>query len=117
MTDTTATSTNRDPAEIERDIRRTQDEMSRTVDRLGDQLTALMDGASTKVVLNLTTLDYVSSAGLRVILRAAKLLQGHGGAMAICGASGMVDEVLKSSGFDSLLKMFASEKDAIAALG
>jgi len=29
-----------DPAAIERDIRRTQDEMSRTVDRLGDQLTA-----------------------------------------------------------------------------
>lgn len=51
MTDTTATSTTRDPAEIERDIRRTQDEMSRTVDRLGDQLTprnilnALLDRA------------------------------------------------------------------------
>lgn len=38
MTDTT-TSTTQDPAEIERDIRRTQNEMSRTVDRLGDQLT------------------------------------------------------------------------------
>lgn len=38
MTDHTTT-TNQDPAEIERDIRRTQDEMSRTVDRIGDQLT------------------------------------------------------------------------------
>jgi ElaB/YqjD/DUF883 family membrane-anchored ribosome-binding protein len=35
MTDTTDA---QDPAEIERDIRRTQDEMSRTVDRIGDQL-------------------------------------------------------------------------------
>ena len=34
MTDTT-----QDPAAIEQDIRRTQDEMGRTVDRLGDQLT------------------------------------------------------------------------------
>ena len=32
-------STTQDPAAIERDIRRTQDEMSRTVDRIGDQLT------------------------------------------------------------------------------
>jgi hypothetical protein len=32
--------TNDDPAAIERDIRRTQEDMSRTVDKLGDQLTA-----------------------------------------------------------------------------
>lgn len=37
MTDNTTTT--QDPAEIERDIRRTQDQMSRTVDRIGDQLT------------------------------------------------------------------------------
>lgn len=39
MTDTDTTTTHQDPAEIERDIRRTQNEMSRTVDRIGDQLT------------------------------------------------------------------------------
>lgn len=43
--------THQDPAEIERDIRRTQEEMSRTVDAIGDQLTprnllnALLDKA------------------------------------------------------------------------
>jgi ElaB/YqjD/DUF883 family membrane-anchored ribosome-binding protein len=37
MNDTTET---RDPAEIEREIRQTQDEMSRTVDKIGNQLTA-----------------------------------------------------------------------------
>ena len=48
MTDTT---TNNDPAVIERDIRRTQEDMSRTVDKIGDQLTmrnlfnALLDKA------------------------------------------------------------------------
>ncbi|CAN5204273.1 hypothetical protein BH24PSE1_BH24PSE1_09060 [soil metagenome] len=45
------TDTNQDPAEIERDIRRTQEDMSRTVDKIGDQLTmrnvfaALLDKA------------------------------------------------------------------------
>ena len=43
--------TNQDPAEIERDIRRTQEDMSRTVDKIGNQLTvrnifnALLDKA------------------------------------------------------------------------
>ena len=45
------TTTNEDPAIIEQDIRRTQEEMSRTVDKIGDQLTmrnifnALLDKA------------------------------------------------------------------------
>src|SRR5512132_1242552 len=53
MNNTTMTDspTNDDPATIERDIRRTQNEMSQTVDKLGDQLTmkslfnALLDKA------------------------------------------------------------------------
>ncbi|MES2492121.1 MAG: DUF3618 domain-containing protein [Pseudomonadota bacterium] len=52
MTDDTSATTNpQDPAAIEADIRRTQDEMSRTVDRIGDQLSprnlmnALLDKA------------------------------------------------------------------------
>ena len=39
MTDTRALDAVDDPAAIEQDIRRTQDDMSRTVDKLGDQLT------------------------------------------------------------------------------
>lgn len=39
MTGTSTTADPRDPAAIEADIRQTQDEMSRTVDRIGDQLT------------------------------------------------------------------------------
>lgn len=48
--------THQDPAEIERDIRRTQEQMSRTVDAIGDQLTprnmlnALLDKAETNNV-------------------------------------------------------------------
>ncbi len=60
MTDFAAT---QDPAEIERDIRRTQEEMSRTVDRIGDQLTprsllnALLDQAESANIDARTLLD------------------------------------------------------------
>jgi hypothetical protein len=60
MTDTTQT---RDPADIERDIRQTQDDISRTVDRIGNQLTprnmlnALLDQAESNNIDARTLLD------------------------------------------------------------
>jgi anti-anti-sigma factor len=68
-----------------------------------------------RVVLNLDKLDFVSSAGLRVILTLAKLLQTSGGELKICRANPNVKEVLDMSGFSSLIKMFDDEKAAIAS--
>lgn len=68
-----------------------------------------------KMLLNLENLDFLSSAGLRVILRAAKELKGSGGTIKICNAAGVVKEVMEISGFGSLLDLHASEDEAIAA--
>jgi hypothetical protein len=43
----------------------------------GDRIVDIAKGAHKRVLLNLEKLEYVSSAGLRVILRGAKLLQVH----------------------------------------
>ncbi len=66
-------------------------------------------------MLNVKNLEYMSSAGLRVILTAAKLLQASAGEMKICQANGVVKEVLETSGFNSLVNMYDDEKDAVAA--
>ena len=68
-----------------------------------------------RVVLNLDKLTYVSSAGLRVILTLAKLLQTSNGEMKICRANGSVNEVLQTSGFNSLIKIVDDEETAIAS--
>jgi anti-anti-sigma factor len=68
-----------------------------------------------KVVLNLAKVDYISSAGLRVILTLAKLLQSSNGEMKICRAKGSVNEVLQTSGFNSLIKIVDDEETAIAS--
>jgi anti-anti-sigma factor len=78
---------------------------------------AIVDFANAKpkrVVLNLDKLTYVSSAGLRVILTLAKLLQSSNGEMKICRANGGVKEVLQTSGFNSLIKIVDDEEAAIA---
>jgi anti-anti-sigma factor len=68
-----------------------------------------------KVILNLDKLAYVSSAGLRVFLTLAKLLQSFQGELKICHANGTVKDVLQTSGFNSLIKIVDDEGAAVAS--
>jgi anti-anti-sigma factor len=79
-----------------------------------DQLMGIAKSGHRKVLLNLDRLEYVSSAGLRVILQSAKLLQAADGEMKLCRANGLVKEVLEISGFISLLRVYDAEQDACA---
>lgn len=80
-----------------------------------DELVRIAKSRSGKLVLNLEQLDYISSAGLRVILLAAKLLEASSGEMKICNPNGLVKGVMETSGFASLLRMYDTEEDACAA--
>jgi anti-anti-sigma regulatory factor len=46
---------------------------------------------------------------------AAKLVQVQGGAIKICDANATVKQVMEVSGMSSLLHLYATEKDALAA--
>ena len=81
----------------------------------GDRIANIAKGEHTRVLLNLAELEYVSSAGLRVILRGAKLLQGKRGELKICNAKGPVRDVLETSGFKSLIKVYDTEQEAFSA--
>ena len=82
---------------------------------IGDRIVAIAQGTDSHVVLNLEKLAYVSSAGLRVILRGAKLLQTKSGELKICCATAQVKEALETSGFNSLIRLHDTEPEAIAA--
>src|SRR4051812_34140789 len=81
----------------------------------GDRIVDIAKGEHSRVLLNLEKLDYVSSAGLRVILRGAKLLQVNRGELKICSANSLVRNVLVTSGFNSLIKVYDTEKEAFSA--
>ena len=66
-----------------------------------------------QVLLSLATLEFVTSAGLLVILRAAKHVRAYGGKLKVCGAQGTVKEVLEISGFDSLMDLYEDEEQAV----
>ena len=86
-----------------------------TSGQVSDELARIAQGGNSKVVLNLDELEYVSSAGLRVILVAAKALRGSHGELKICHANGLVKEVIDISGFNQILSVYDTENDALAA--
>lgn len=70
---------------------------------------------TSKLFLDLSALDYVSSAGLRAILATMKNLTSAGGALAVSGLPGVVKEVFTISGFDAHLSTRDSVAEAIAS--
>ncbi len=73
-----------------------------------------LEAGVSKVVLDLSRLDYISSAGLRVVLIAAKKLKGAGGALVLCDLSPSVREVFEVSGFVSVLDIHPDRAAALA---
>jgi anti-anti-sigma factor len=80
-----------------------------------EELSRLAGDSGGKFLLNLAKLDFVSSAGLRVLLRTAKALDAGGGALKVCEPSGVVQEVLDISGFANFVEVHADEAAAVAA--
>jgi anti-anti-sigma factor len=76
----------------------------------------LVDKGPVKVIIDSTDLDYISSAGLRVILTTAKKAKAAGGGLTIACAKINVREVLTVSGFDAIFGMHETVDAAIAAL-
>ena len=72
----------------------------------------LAEGAP-NLAIDLSELDYISSAGLRVLLVMAKKMQQADGKMVLFGLGANVREVFSISGFD---RIFAIQSDRSAAL-
>jgi anti-sigma B factor antagonist len=75
-----------------------------------------MDAGESRIVIDFSKTDYMSSAGLRVILKTASLLQEKGGGFALCNGNEQIVEVLEISGFLEIVNYFSSLEDAVAAV-
>lgn len=72
----------------------------------------LAGGGAPRLVVDLSGLEYISSAGLRVLLVVAKKIQQASGKVVLFGLAPNVREVFAISGFD---KIFSIEADIEAA--
>lgn len=67
-----------------------------------------------RCVLDLGKLDYISSAGLRVVLVLAKRLKENQGRLALCNLQPHVREVFDISGFLAILNVTDNRDQALA---
>lgn len=80
------------------------------------KLLALLEPASRGIVIDFTGVDYISSAGLRVVLVLAKRLRGGSGALVLCQLNDLIQDVFKMSGFNKVIAIVATRADALAKL-
>ena len=57
------------------------------------------------LIMDCSNLEYMSSAGLRVVLIAHKTMIGQGGTMVVCGVNAEIKEVFDITGFSKFLKI------------
>ena len=72
---------------------------------------------STRILLDMREVTYVSSAGLRVVLLVAKQAKAANGSLALFGLQPSVREVFDISGFGKIIPIAASEAEARAVIG
>ncbi len=87
-----------------------------TAVELDNALDGLLSAGAKKVLFDLRELDYISSAGLRSLLMAAKKLKAIEGNLALCSLNANVAEVFKISGLSSFFNIYISKDDALSAL-
>ena len=78
------------------------------------EITACFAEGQTNLVIDMSGVEYISSAGLRGILVAAKGAKARSGEIRFCCLSGMVAEIFKISGFGKMFDIFDSIDDAVS---
>jgi anti-sigma B factor antagonist len=90
---------------------------STTSPMLGERLTAVLGAASARVLVDFSQLEYISSAGFRVLLQAAKRADQNTAKLVLCGVSGKVRQLFDLGGFLDLFSITATREEGITAAG
>ena len=89
---------------------------ARTAGLLEEKVLRLLDGGERRLVFDLAGLDYISSAGLRVFLVAAKRLRSTDGTLALAALQDRVHAVFEMAGMSSILRVCRTRAEAVAAV-
>lgn len=81
-----------------------------------ERLDGMLAQGCGKILLNFENLEFISSAGLRVLLMLAKNLKKTGGSMRVCCLNETVRSVFEISGFTTFIDVFGDESEALCGL-
>ena len=81
-----------------------------------EKLIEIIDTGCNTMIIDFLRVQFISSAGLRVLLLAAKKVKPYGGKILLCDMSKDVREVFDISGFSSIFDIHDNVTTAIASL-
>ena len=88
---------------------------NQTAPQLGERLTGALTEPGTRLALDMSGIDYLSSAGLRVLQLAALQAEESRGKLVLHGLTDRVKDVFEISGFASILSIVSTREEAVAA--
>lgn len=85
---------------------------SMNANQFGEGLASPIDNGDLNIVLELSGVEYMSSAGLREIVGALKKTKRGGGDIRIAQPSDRVREVIELAGLDTIVQIFDTVSEA-----
>ena len=76
----------------------------------------IIDKGETRLVVDLSSVAYITSRGLRVFLLGTKKMAEAGGRIAVCSLQDFVRKVFDTVGFHDVLTVFDSANQAVDSL-
>ncbi len=87
---------------------------SDTAPQFDNALSRLLNDKRNKIVLNLQGVEFLSSAGLRAMVKALKDAQNSGGDVRLASVSEPIEVILRTVGMMQMFKMFSTSEEAAA---
>ena len=88
-----------------------------TEQQFRDALTSVLAHGAPRIVVDLSRVGFMSSAGIGVLMGVRRVLADAGGALALACPHGEVSQVLSIAGVGEVIPVAATVPDAVALLG
>jgi len=85
---------------------------SETAPELESALSDLLMSNRNKIILNLQAVEFLSSAGLRALVKALKQAQESGGDLRLASVSEPIEVILRTVGMLQMFKLFSTSEEA-----
>ena len=87
---------------------------SNTSPAFEERILETIKNGTSKLVVDFEAVDYISSAGLRVLNLASKKLKHNQGKIVLCAVEDYIREVFEIAGFDLFLPIVSTRADALS---
>ena len=77
------------------------------------KIVTVIESGATKIILDCSGLNYISSSGLRIFLLVLKKMKANNGQFSLCSLQPGIREIFDIAGFSSIFSIYADQETAL----